>query len=287
MTMTRFRRVAQLWNWLPGFRGVAEHESVHKAGETLGISPSALSRTVKQLESALGAPLFVRAGSGLQLTPFGSELLTITRNVMRQIDDCIVRDEARRGGEGAFYIGVTSDLASALIAHSLVGRVTGASAIHVSQVAEDQAADELLHGNLDVAIVGSRIQNPELVSERIGEGRCGIYAGLGHPLCAEPEITSDQLEAAPYVALTAGATPPGARIACHCDSVEIARTLCESGALLCALPDLVVVHSASLRRLADAGEPVPLYALHRSPVGSAPGDARLAELVGRLRTAMS
>jgi hypothetical protein len=43
----RLRRVAQLWNWLPGFRAVAEHEHVHKAAHTLGISPSALSRTVK------------------------------------------------------------------------------------------------------------------------------------------------------------------------------------------------------------------------------------------------
>src|SRR5262245_30593406 len=98
MAMRRFRRVAQLWNWLPGFRGVAEHESVHRAAQTLGVSPSALSRTVKLLESALGAPLFVRQGSGLQLTALGAELLTITRDAMRQVDDGIARDEARRDG---------------------------------------------------------------------------------------------------------------------------------------------------------------------------------------------
>src|SRR5712691_11901344 len=56
MTMTRYRRVAELWNWLPGFRGVAEHESVNEAASALNVSPSALSRTVKLLESALGAP---------------------------------------------------------------------------------------------------------------------------------------------------------------------------------------------------------------------------------------
>ena len=69
-TMMRFRRVSQLWNWLPGFRGVAEHASIHKAAQALGTSPSALSRTVKLLESAVGGALFVRQGSGLALTAF-------------------------------------------------------------------------------------------------------------------------------------------------------------------------------------------------------------------------
>ena len=58
--MARFRRVAQLWNWLPAFRGVAEHQSIHGASAALGTSPPALSRTVKLLEEALGAELFTR-----------------------------------------------------------------------------------------------------------------------------------------------------------------------------------------------------------------------------------
>jgi DNA-binding transcriptional LysR family regulator len=58
--MDRFRRVAQLWNWLPAFRGVAEHENPQRAASVLGVSASALSRTVKLLEDALGAEVFVR-----------------------------------------------------------------------------------------------------------------------------------------------------------------------------------------------------------------------------------
>jgi DNA-binding transcriptional LysR family regulator len=161
MSMMRFRRVAQLWNWLPGFRGVAEHEHVHKAAHTLGISPSALSRTVKLLESAIGAALFVRDNNKLVLTALGAELLTITRNMMRQVDDCLAREEARRGGEGPLFIGVTSEIAAVVVARALAAHALGASPFHVLRIDEERAVDELCESsNLicalpDVLVSGS------------------------------------------------------------------------------------------------------------------------------------
>jgi DNA-binding transcriptional LysR family regulator len=287
-TMARFRRVAQLWNWLPGFRGVAEHESVHKAAQTLGISPSALSRTVKLLESALGAPLFVRQASGLELTTLGAELLTITRDVMRQVDDCITRDEARRGGVGPLLVGVTSDLAAAVAARALIGPGEGASTTHVLRILEEAAADELLQGNVDLVVIGSCPRTPELVGERIGQAQFGIYAAHDHPFTKSGPITPELLDAASYVAASSGPQISGRtpRIACYCDSIEVARTVCESSTLLCLLPDVLVARSPSLRRLADDGEPVPLHALRRRPLPSASADTRSNELVDRLRAAL-
>src|SRR2546423_13968187 len=123
--MKRFRRVADLWNWLPGFRAVAEHESVNEAAAALHVSASALSRTVKLLESALGADLFVRRGPGLELTQLGTELLAITRDVMRQVDDCISRDEGRRGGVGALFFCAPSRLRGAPLPRRSAARDVG------------------------------------------------------------------------------------------------------------------------------------------------------------------
>ena len=55
-------RVSQLWSWLPAFRTVAETEHLPTAARMLELSPSALSRSVKQLEDSLGRPLFTREG---------------------------------------------------------------------------------------------------------------------------------------------------------------------------------------------------------------------------------
>lgn len=42
--MERLRRVANLWNWLPPFRVVAEYQSIQRAAVVLNVSASALSR---------------------------------------------------------------------------------------------------------------------------------------------------------------------------------------------------------------------------------------------------
>jgi DNA-binding transcriptional LysR family regulator len=282
MTMMRFRRVAQLWNWLPGFRGVAEHENVHKAAHTLGISPSALSRTVKLLESAIGASLFVRDNNKLALTALGAELLSITRNMMRQVDDGLAREEARRGGEGPLLIGATSEVAAAVVARALAAHARGTAPFHVLRIDEDGAVDELLRGNVDLAVAGAAPREAEIVAEPLGEARFGIDAAHDRPPPA--------LEAAGFVATPAGPpVPAGANVACYCDSLDVARTLCEASDLVCALPDVLVARSPSLRRIADAGEPLALYALRRAPLPDARtrDESRLAELVGALGAALA
>ena len=48
--------------------------SVTGAARRLGLSSSAMSRTLARLRSAIGDPLLVRAGRGLVPTPYAAEL---------------------------------------------------------------------------------------------------------------------------------------------------------------------------------------------------------------------
>src|SRR5262245_9460417 len=99
--MPRFRRVADVWNWLPAFRAVAEHESIHAAAAALCLSPSALSRTVRLLEDALGVRLFERLGNRLKLTSIGEQLLSIARDAMRRVDDGLSGTDELLTGQAA------------------------------------------------------------------------------------------------------------------------------------------------------------------------------------------
>ena len=74
-----------MWDWLPAFRAAAEYESLQRAGLALGVSPSALSRSIKLLEDALGLTLFSRSPGGMALTESGARLLAATRDAMRLI----------------------------------------------------------------------------------------------------------------------------------------------------------------------------------------------------------
>ncbi|KLU20856.1 LysR family transcriptional regulator [Caballeronia mineralivorans PML1(12)] len=57
------------------FESVARTKSVNRAADELGLTPSAVSHQISNLESAVGRPLFTRLGRGLILTPTGQQYL--------------------------------------------------------------------------------------------------------------------------------------------------------------------------------------------------------------------
>ena len=83
--MERARSVAQLWDWLPAFRAVAETQHLPTAARAMGVSPSALSRAVGLLEDAVGHPLFERVGRRIVLNEQGARFLGAVRDAMRGV----------------------------------------------------------------------------------------------------------------------------------------------------------------------------------------------------------
>jgi DNA-binding transcriptional LysR family regulator len=288
--MKRYRRITQLWNWLPAFRGVAEHRSLQKAAVALGVSPSALSRMVKLLEADLGEDLFARHPAGLRLTAFGTTLLTITRDAMRMVDDGIESRVERREHQ-AVFIGVTSDVAAAIVARTLPQAIARGRVTHVIRIAESSVGDELRQGNLDAVVGAAANTSSDLVSERLGSAGASICAAATHPLAtARRPISIAQLSEAEYVV---SAAEPNAvesvhgTIATWCNSSEVARLVCEESALLCIVPDASLRAGASSRlvKLADAS-PTPLFLVRRRPLGGAP-EGMAPALLAELRRALA
>lgn len=67
------RRLPPL-NAVRSFEAAARHRSMTLAAEELGVTAGAVSRQVRELETRLGATLFVRGTKGLELTPPGEAL---------------------------------------------------------------------------------------------------------------------------------------------------------------------------------------------------------------------
>ena len=74
------------WDKLRIFQAAADAGSFTHAGETLGLSQSAISRQVGALEADLGAPLFHRHARGLILTEQGEMLLGAVHDVVLKLD---------------------------------------------------------------------------------------------------------------------------------------------------------------------------------------------------------
>lgn len=77
-------------NSLRFFYYVAEHNSVTLASQKLFVTQSAVSKQIKNLEDALGIPLFNRVNKKLELTANGTLLFSCCQQVFAKLDDCLV-----------------------------------------------------------------------------------------------------------------------------------------------------------------------------------------------------
>ena len=160
--------------------------SVSKAAVRLGLSPSAMSRTLMRLRAAMGDPLLVRAGRGLVPTPRATELRERIHELARDVRTALspqagtldVASLARtftiRANEGFV------DLFSA----SLVAAVTEA-APHVRlrfAPKPDKDARPLREGHIDLEIGVLGESAPEMRAQLIFRDDFIGVVRVGHPL---------------------------------------------------------------------------------------------------------
>lgn len=69
------------------FLAVADELHFGRAAESLHVTPSPLSRRIRDLENELGCDLFVREYHHIELTRFGRDFLEPARDVVRRFDD--------------------------------------------------------------------------------------------------------------------------------------------------------------------------------------------------------
>ena len=65
---------------------VAEHRSFAAAAHSLGLSASAVSKSVSRLERQLGLKLFQRTTRSVRLTPAGEQLLSKSKHLLAEFD---------------------------------------------------------------------------------------------------------------------------------------------------------------------------------------------------------
>src|SRR3982074_259483 len=87
---------------------VADVGSLTRAGDRLHLPQSALSHQLRDIESRLGAALFLRVGKRLVLTPAGERLLASARDVLERLEQT-ARDPRHRGEDRAGVLRITTE----------------------------------------------------------------------------------------------------------------------------------------------------------------------------------
>jgi DNA-binding transcriptional LysR family regulator len=257
--MSERAKLFSLWNWLPAFHVVARTQHLPTASRTLHVTKSALSRTIKQLESALGCELFVRERGGLVLNAQGRALqASVDRAIATLAGE--LEQVASASTVRLFRVAVAHTVSQRVVVPAMLGALGGTvPSLHGCEDAE--ALELVAAGDVDVAIVTTPSSSPKLRVDRLGELARGIYCGAAHPLYDAPTV---QLGAHAFVARASDEGP--GRVSMYVNQEDSAIELCLSGQLLAVLPDIVVeshVAQRRLRRLADAERPLVLFAVRQ------------------------
>jgi DNA-binding transcriptional LysR family regulator len=265
--------VERIWNWLPAFRIVAETEHLPTASDLLHVTPSAISRTIRLLEQAVGRPLFRRTGRRLELNVAGESLLARVRDSMRLVEVGAAEacDQSLVGPLRIFSGGVITPLHVEPALERL--RTSHPQlVVHLRTILKEGICRELLRGRIDLAFQSEPLSDKHIETEFLGEVGNGVYCGQGHPLFRKRSLTPERILEHPFAAPVpdpSGQTSDGwptrlrRRIDLHTDHMATGIRVCEQGHLLAVLPD-PIGRMHGLRRLpVDDLPTASMYVLHR------------------------
>jgi DNA-binding transcriptional LysR family regulator len=229
-------------NQLRALVSVAETGSILDASRKLHVTQSALSKTLKELETNVGATLFVRSSKGVQLTAYGQRLVgharLIGENVRRARDDL---EEMKGNANSEISIGVTPVTALLRPLADILSRFRTdfpGVRLRMQELRPSQLLEQVREGTLEFGITSQQMP-PDGALDCTSALRMAtlVAARKGYPLRAERSLQAlneadwlvlDPLNDpnTPFVQLFArhGVQQPSRVI--ECSSMSLALAMC-------------------------------------------------------------
>lgn len=189
------------------FKAVADHLSFSAAALALQISQPSVSYQVKELETALGLPLLDRLGKRVQLTEAGQTLYGYTRRTLNLLDEAVLALEELRGiRRGSLRVGASTTVGIYVIPAALGAfkKQHPDLAISLEVASRGQVQEKVLRNELDLAIVGPPLRDPDLTSVPFMKDELVVVAAASHPLARRPGLSLRDLREEPFLMREAG-----------------------------------------------------------------------------------
>jgi DNA-binding transcriptional LysR family regulator len=184
---------------------VAQHRSLTKAGEELFLTQSAISQQIRRLEKELGIDVFRRTSRSVELTAEGRVILGYAQRVLSEVDGMhseleeitgLLAGQLRIGGvypTGPYDL--FGMLAEFRAAHPGV-------AVHMIEDTQDGVLAALRADELDCAFTAldPDALGDEFAATLLWEEEIVVALSLGHPLCARPRVTLQEIAAEDLIA---------------------------------------------------------------------------------------
>ncbi|MET0028914.1 MAG: LysR family transcriptional regulator [Candidatus Thiodiazotropha sp.] len=166
------------------FQVVAEHLNYTRAAKALHLTQPAVSMQVKQLEEAVGLPLFEQAGKKILLSEAGREIYQYARTIFQTFEEMEEVIASLKGlGTGHLNIAVASTVnyfAPRLLA--AFARSYPGIDLHLDVTNRQRLMGLLKSNHIDIVLMGLPPEDIDLEYEPFMENPLVVIAPPGHPL---------------------------------------------------------------------------------------------------------
>jgi DNA-binding transcriptional LysR family regulator len=168
------------------FAVVAEQRHLGRAAELLKLTQPALSKSLRRLESALGAKLVRRTPKGVDLTAEGSALAARAQGLRLSLEDVAreVRD-VTTGRVANLHVGAAPGVPERLLPIPCTTLLKDAPKVHVKvTIAHNNLLlPALRSGDLELIVSGiPEMRYEDLVQEHLCDDEFAVFAASQHPL---------------------------------------------------------------------------------------------------------
>lgn len=173
---------------------LAEHSSLHRAAAAIHTTQPAATGLLRQLEEALGTPLFLRHAKGMTPTPCGEVMIRYARSVLHDFERAREEISALTAGhEGVLHVGSVMGAVPGLVASALARYKETYPKVRVSLLVEssDILLPALLRGDLDVAVgrLPDGHSDEGLELRPLQPEPMSVVVGPKHPLLREARVS--------------------------------------------------------------------------------------------------
>ena len=170
---------------------VADNLNFTTAASTLGLSQSALSRTVSEAERRLRTPLFERTTRHVSITSDGAAVISVAREAVAQMDSNLRHIEGYLSGKrGRVTIAALPSLAAILlppVVHEF-HKTHADVVLRLEDVLSGRVADMVSRGEADVGLTADFGQSEGIKSTVIAEDAFSLAVARDHPLAKAKSV---------------------------------------------------------------------------------------------------
>ena len=179
---------------LRAFVAIAELGTFTAGAQRVHVTQAAISMQIRQLETDLGARLFIRAPRHVMLTEAGEQLLQRARQILRDHDAAVDEIAELAGAErGRLRVGSASAMVTTDVLPKLLREVRKQhtrSEITVASGTSETLVQQILAGEIDLAFVSLPVEARGINTERLSQDQLVAIASPRHRLAKQRTISA-------------------------------------------------------------------------------------------------